>query len=325
MTAQPDTPNGGASDPDYRVLVSCPLILDDIYEFDDVLSANGIAYDVADVDQKLDESDLLEVLPDYDGILAGDDELSRTVIEACPKLKVIAKWGIGTDNIDFEAAADNGVEVFNTPGAFTDEVADVVIGYAMLLTRELHLIDRAVREGDWLCPRGTSLRGKTFGVVGVGNIGATVARRAAAHNMNVIGHDVEPMPEDLVEDIGIKAVRRNELFEQADIVSLNCALVPATRNMVGEAELGALGADGYLINTARGELVEQDTLVEALQSGTIAGAALDVFQQEPLSAESPLTDMDNVVLGSHNAQNTHEAVAAVNERAVQTLVDGLLG
>ncbi|WP_254822991.1 phosphoglycerate dehydrogenase [Haloglomus halophilum] len=317
------TTDTSGDDRDYRVLISCPLILDDIDKYQSQLNENGISYTIADVDQQLDEHELLETLPAYDGILAGDDELSAEVIESCPRLKVISKWGIGTDNIDFDAAERHGVEVYNTPGAFTDEVADIVIGYAILLTRQLHQIDNAVRQGKWFCPRGTSLQGKRFGVVGVGNIGSTVARRAAAHGMKVIGNDVQPLPDDLVEDIGIEPVDRSTLFEEADIVSLNCALVDGTRNLVSHDELAALGSDGYLINTARGELIDQDALISALESGTIAGAGLDVFQREPLPADSPLTELDNVVLGTHNAQNTHEAVASVNERAVRNLVEGL--
>lgn len=313
-----------SSDEDgHHVLVSCPLILDDITTYDELLAANNVTYDIADVDQQLDEDELLEVLPQYDGIIAGDDELTRRVIESCDRLKVISKWGIGTDNIDFEAADENDVVVYNTPGAFSDEVADLVIGYAIMLTRMPHLIDQAVRQGDWYCPRGTSLRDKTFGVVGVGNIGATVARRAAALGMDIVGHDVRELPEDLTEETGIEAVGRDEIFSVADVVSLNCALVDETRGMVGQEELDALGEDGYLINTARGELVDQDSLVDALKSEKIAGAALDVFEVEPLPADSPLTDLENVILGSHNAQNTTEAVEAVNKRAVQNTIEGL--
>jgi D-3-phosphoglycerate dehydrogenase len=307
----------------YRVLISCPLIHDAIDEFDSTFARHDIAYDVQEVDQHLTESELLDIIDRYDGILAGDDELTARVIEAAPRLKVIAKWGIGTDSIDHEAAEQHDVTVYNTPGAFADEVANVVIGYAIMLTRHIHHVDHTVREGEWYCPRGTSLAGRTFGVLGVGNIGAEVARRAHALGMDVLGHDVEPLPDDLVADIDIEPVDREELFERASVVSLNCALTPATRQLVGESQLRALGADGYLINTSRGTVVDEDALVDALEADVIAGAALDVFETEPLPPKSPLTDLENVVLGSHNAQNTTEAVQRVNERAVENLVSGL--
>jgi D-3-phosphoglycerate dehydrogenase len=309
---------------EYRILVSCPLILDAIDEHADKLDEHGIAYDVATVDQQLTEDELLDVIDQYDGILAGDDELSRRVLESATRLSVISKWGIGTDNIDFEAATEQSIDVYNTPDAFGGEVADVVIGYAIMLTRHLHLIDSAVRNGEWYCPRGRSLAGKTFGVVGVGSIGAAVARRAAAHGMTVVGTDVEPFPEELSQDIDIERIDRDELLERADVVSLNCALTPETRRMIGREELDLLGSDGYLINTARGELVDETALIDALQSDAIAGAALDVFEREPLPQESPLVSFDNVVLGSHNAQNTAEAVGAVHDRAVDNLIAGLL-
>jgi D-3-phosphoglycerate dehydrogenase len=308
----------------HRVLISCPLITDAIDDYADRFAANDVAYDVADVDQQLTEAELLDVIDRYDGILAGDDELTRTVIESAPRLQVISKWGIGIDAIDTEAAAEHGVEVYNTPGAFDDEVADVVTGYAIMLTRRLHHVDRAVRDGEWACPQGVSLAGKTFGVVGVGDIGSTVARRADALGMDVLGTDVEPFPDDLLAETSIEHVDRDELLDRSDVVSLNCALTPETEGMIGAEELARIGPDGYLINTARGELVDQDALVEALADDAIAGAALEVFEEEPLPADDPLTEFDSVVLGSHNAQNTTEAVSRVHDQAVDNLIDGLV-
>jgi len=307
---------------DYRVLVSCPLIQDSMGEHDDQFAAYDTAYDIVEVDQQLDEDELLEIIDEYHGVIAGDDEFTRAVFERSDRLQVISKWGIGTDGIDHDAAEEFGVEVYNTPGAFNDEVADVVIGYAIMLTRQLHHIDRSVRNRDWICPRGTSLADKTFGVIGVGDIGSAVAKRAHAHGMEVLGNDVVPLPDELKE-IGMKKVDKQTLFEEADLVSLNCVLNKATRKMVGGTQLERLGEGGYIINTARGELIDESALVKALQTGTIAGAALDVFEEEPLPESSPLTEMDNVILGSHNAQNTSEAVSRVNDRAVENLFEEL--
>ncbi|WP_042665584.1 MULTISPECIES: phosphoglycerate dehydrogenase [unclassified Haloferax] len=306
-----------------RVLISCPLILDSINDYADQFQSRDIVYDIADVDQQLTESELLEIIDKYDGVLAGDDEFTEQVISRAEKLKVISKWGIGIDGIDTEAAEEHGVEVYNTPGAFNDEVADVVVGYTIMLTRQLHQIDSAVQNGDWYCPRGTSLAGKTFGVIGVGDIGSTVAQRAHALGMEVLGSDIEPFPEELVKETGIKRVSKEELLTRSDVVSLNCALTEATRNMIGADELEQLGGNGYIINTARGQLIDQDALVKALREDTIAGAALDVFEEEPLSDSDPLTTFDSVVLGSHNAQNTTEAVNRVHDRAVENLITGL--
>jgi D-3-phosphoglycerate dehydrogenase len=308
--------------PEKRVLVSCPLIQGTIGEYE-LFAEHGVTCDVPDVDQRLSEAQLLDRIDSYHGVLAGDDEFTARVFAAADNLEVVSKWGVGTDDIDAEAAAEHGVAVYNTPGAFDHEVADVVTAYAITLARDLHGIDRAVRNGEWHTPRGTSLQGKTFGVVGVGDIGSTVARRAHALGMNVVGHDVVEFPEELVSDTGIESVGKDELFERADVVSLNCALNDATRGMVGTDELERLGPEGYLINCARGGLVDQPALVAALESGTVAGAALDVYASEPLPESSALTGMENVVLGTHNAQNTAEAVSRVNDRAVENLLEGL--
>jgi D-3-phosphoglycerate dehydrogenase len=282
-----------------------------------------ISFDVPDVDQQLTEEELTEIIEPYHGVVAGDDEFTAEVLDKALNLEVISKWGIGTDNIDQTAAADRDITVYNTPGMFNEEVADVVIGYAIMLTRDLHHIDRAVRAGDWVCPRGTSLSGKTFGVIGVGDIGTEVARRAATLGMDVLGQDVRPIPEKLRKDTGIEATDRRDLLERSDIVSLNCPLTPDTRKMIGPSALEHIGSNGYLINASRGELIEQGALVEALQSGIVAGAALDVFETEPLPKTNPLTEMDNVILGSHNAQNTVEAVERTNQAAIKNLLRGL--
>jgi D-3-phosphoglycerate dehydrogenase len=288
------------------------------------LAQHDIDCDIADVDQQLNEPELLDLIGDYDGILAGDDELTRRVIESAPRLKIISKWGIGTDSIDHRAASEHGVTVSNTPGAFAEEVADVVICYAVMLTRELHRVDRAVRSGEWSCPRGVSLAGETFGIIGVGNIGAAVARRAKTMGMDVLGNDINPLPEDLRRETGIKAVEKDELLQESMVVSLNTALTDETRHLIGSRELESLGPNGYLINTARGGLVEEKALIEAVDRGDLAGAALEVFEDEPLSTDNPLTNMESVILGSHNAQNTEQAVKRVNRRAVENLIDGLV-
>lgn len=308
---------------DARLLVTCPLIADSMDDYADRLATHDITYDVVDVDQQLNESELIERIGPYDAILAGDDELTEAVFRHAPNLEVIAKWGIGTDNINTEVADAFDVTVRNTAGAFRNEVADVVIGYAVLLTRRLHQIDADVRNGDWACPRGTSLHEQTCGIVGMGSIGRAVARRVDAMGMEVLGNDIVDFEGTLDPAVDITAVSKETLFERADLVTLHCPLTPATSGMVDAAVLDRLGPDGYLINTARGGLVVQDDLVAALEDGQIAGGALDVYAEEPLPPSSPLTDLQNVVLGSHNAQNTAEAVASVNDRVIQNVIEAL--
>lgn len=303
-----------------RVLVSCPLLHDDIHSYAELFSAHDIEYDVPEVEQQLSEDELLAMLDQYDAVIAGDDEFTARVFDHASHLDVVVKWGIGMDNIDHKAADANGIPVHNTPGAFSAEVADVVVGYMIMLARKLHHIDTEVRQGHWYAPEGISLADKTLGIVGVGNIGSAVARRAPTLGLDVLGYDVKPIDDKLKTETGIESVEFETLLDRSDFVTLNCPLTENTENLIGKEEIAAIGEAGYLINTSRGELVDEKALVTALEAGDIAGAALDVFQTEPLPADSPLTDIDSVILGSHNAQNTRKAVWEVHDRAIEKLL-----
>lgn len=266
-------------------------------------------------------------MPLFDWLLATRDRTSvidgftAAVFEAADRLEMVVNRVIGTDSIDSDAAERTDVMARNTPGVFAPGVAEVVTGCAAMLTRGLHLVDREVRRGSWRCPGDTSLPGKTSGVVGVGNDGSETARRADAHGMEVVGYDVGPIDDDLKADVGICSLELEEPFTRADIESRHCPLTPETAHMVGKAELAAFGPEGYLINTARGRVVARDALVDAPDDGTVAGAAPDVFEEVPHPPTSPLADMDTAVRESHTAQNTAEAVEAVNERTVPALLD----
>ena len=305
------------------VLITCPPALATAPSYIDRLRAMGVDVRLADVVQQLSEDELLALLGDVDGMIAGDDPLTERVLAGAPRLRVIVRWGVGMDNVDLAAAAALGIRVVNTPGAFGEEVADVAIGYLILLARRLHEVDRAVRRGEWAKPQGRSLAGMTLGVVGLGTIGRAVARRAVAMQMAVVGCDVSPAAEAAASAENVLALPIEELFARSDAVVLCSNLTADNRGMVGGDLLGRMRPGGWLINVARGGLVDEGAIVAALRSGRLAGAALDVFAEEPLPAGSPLRDIDGVVLGSHNASNTMEAVARVNDLAIEHLVRGL--
>ena len=273
--------------------------------------------------QQLSEREMRDVVPGVDGLIVGDDEITRPVLEKADRLRVISKWGIGIDNIDLATAGELGILVTNTPGVFDDEVADVVIGYAVLLARQLHAVDDAVRRGEWAKPTGLSLAGRTMGVVGLGHIGRAVARRARAMRMRVIGTDVTPGQAAEASAEGVEIVDIATVLRKSDIVSLNCPLTEENWHMVDAAALAAMQPGAFLINTARGPLVDEIALVEALSGGHLGGAALDVYESEPLPAESPLRALDNVILGSHNGSNTVEAVRRTSTLAIDNLLAGL--
>lgn len=309
----------------WRVLITCPQLQSTLRHYRHIFAKHDIKVELPHVVQRLSESELLDIIYRFDGVIAGDDEFTARVLEQAERLKIIAKWGVGIDGIDLAAAERLGIRVTNTPNAFTDEVADVVMGYITLLARQLHKLDPSVRKGGWLKIQGVSLRGKTLGVIGVGNIGRAVARRAVVAGMSALGYDVAAVPASLMEKTGMRVVGLDELLRASDFISLNCNLTASNRHMLGSREFSLMKPGVYIINTARGPLVDEGALVQALQEGKVAGAALDVFEDEPLPADSPLRQFDNCIFGTHNSSNTLEAVMRVNELAIRNLLDGLGG
>ena len=311
----------------WKVLISCPHLQRTIDQYRAKFADSNIEIELPPVKQMLSETELLKIIDRYVGVIAGDDELTEKVLEKGTNLMVISKWGIGIDAIDLDAAERLGIKVYNTPNVFSEEVADLVMGYIISLARKLHIIDRMVREGRWNDAQiqGISLRGKTLGVIGVGSIGRAVVERAIAAGMSVVGYDIAPISASFIRETGLRPVELEELLQTADFISLNCSLSSSNWHMLGPREFALMKTPVYIINTARGPLVDEEALVKALQEGKVAGAALDVFEEEPLPKNSPLRQFDNCIFGAHNSSNTHEAVMRTYELAIKNLIDGLKG
>ncbi|WP_269082284.1 phosphoglycerate dehydrogenase [Thermanaerothrix daxensis] len=276
------------------------------------------------VTERLEEDALLAYAGQFDGALCGDDRFSARVLEACvPRLKVISKWGTGIDSIDREAAARLGIQVRNTPNAFTLPVADTVLGYILAFARQLPWMDRTLKAGGWEKRAARSLSECTLGVIGVGNIGKAVLRRARAFGMTLLGNDIVPIAPDFIAEYGVEMVPLRHLLERADFVSLNCDLNPTSYHLINAETLGWMKPTAVLINTARGPVVDEAALIAALQAGRIAGAALDVFEVEPLPLDSPLRRMENVLLAAHNANASPAAWERVHWNTLRNLFDGL--
>jgi D-3-phosphoglycerate dehydrogenase len=294
-----------------------------IDRFRAIFEANDVEPVVPPVQERLSEEDLLHWIEDIDGAICGDDAFTERVLRSAPRLKVISKWGTGIDTIDATVARQLGITIKNTPNAFSQPVADTVLGYILCFARRLSAMDREIRAGRWTKLTGVSLHECTLGVIGVGNIGKEVVHRAVAFNMEVLGNDVVDMPQDFVAQTGIVMVSKDDLLCQADFVSLNCDLNPTTYHLINEERFLQMKETAYLVNTARGAVVDESDLVRALQKGWIAGAALDVFEQEPLPLDSPLRHMDNVLLAPHNANNSPRAWENVHENTVRHLIEEL--
>lgn len=306
------------------VLLSAPYLIPIRDRIRPFLESYGVELLVAPVVERLNEPDLLEFAGQFDGALCGDDQYTARVLEACaPRLKVISKWGTGIDSIDQAAAARLGIIVGRTPNAFTLPVADAVFGYMIEFCRHLAQMDRAMKGGVWEKIPGRSLSECTLGVVGVGTIGKMVLRRGRAFGMRLIGNDIVEIAPDFVRETELQVAPLEQLLEQSDFVSLHTDLNPTSYHLINRRTLAHMRAGAYLINTARGPVVEEAALVEALQGGKIAGAALDVFEVEPLPKESPLLGMSNVLLAPHNSNSSPAAWQRVHQNTLRNLLIGL--
>jgi len=306
-----------------KVLVTAPYMQMVIDRFRYIFEEKGIELIVPTVKERFNEQELLEWVADVDGVICGDDQFTERVLQAAPKLKVLSKWGTGIDSIDQEACKHLGIAVRNSPNAFSEPVADSVLGYILNFARRLPWMDRVMRQGQWTKMPSVALRECTLGVIGVGNVGKAVVRRATAFGMRVLGNDLVEMPFDFLAENRIDMVSKEQLLQQAEFVSLNCTLNPTSFHLISDNEFALMKSTAVIINTARGPIIDEPALIRALQSEQIAGAALDVFEQEPLPAESPLLDMDNVMLASHNANSSPEAWERVHQNTVHNLLNVL--
>jgi D-3-phosphoglycerate dehydrogenase len=291
-----------------------------VEEYRSRLEGAGLELVIVDVRERLSEAELLGVVKDIDGAICGDDHFTEQVLSQAPKLKVISKWGTGIDSIDREAAAQLGIRVCNTTNAFTDPVADTAIGLMLCFARQLPWMDQDIRNGSWVKPDLVALRECCLGVVGVGNIGKAVVRRARAFGMTVLGNDPVTVPAQFIAETGLKMLSLFELLEAADFVTMHCDLNPSSFHLISRPQLERMKSSAYLINTSRGPVVDEAALVTALQTKQIAGAALDVFEVEPLPLDSPLRELRNCLLSPHNSNADLACRRRVHESTINNLL-----
>ncbi|RPI34136.1 MAG: dihydrofolate reductase, partial [Chloroflexota bacterium] len=265
------------------ILFSAPYMIPFLDRFRPVFEHYNLDLIVPEVHERLSESDLLTFAGKFDGAVCGDDRYTSRALEACaPRLKVISKWGTGVDSIDQEAAARLGIQVYRTPNAFTLPVADSVMGYMLAFARGHLWMDKAMKAGLWDKIPGRSLSECTLGVIGVGNIGKAVLCRARAFGMRLLATDIIEISPDFILENKVEMTTLESLLKQADFISLNCDLNPTSYHLINSNTLALISPGAVLINTARGPVVDEPALVQALLSGAIAGAALDVYENEPL-------------------------------------------
>ncbi len=267
----------------------------------------------------------LDHLGDADALVVRSAvKVTKQVLEKAPKLRVIGRAGVGVDNVDIPAATAAGVLVMNTPGGNAVSVAEHTLALMLTLARRIPRLDREMRQGQWPRELLTQLLGKTVGVFGIGTIGARVVALTKAIGMHPLTWSLRGESERAAA-LGARAASKEEILREADVVTLHLRLVPETRGFLGRRELSMMKRTALLVNTARGALVEREALLDALTQGKIAGAALDVFHDEPLKAGDPLFDLDTVVLSPHNAGQTPEVIRDGLMRAVQNVENFLAG
>lgn len=306
------------------ILFTAPYMIPFLDRFRPVLESYGLEVIVPSVEERLEAHELMHYAGQIDGTICGDDRYTAEVLQACaPRLKVISKWGTGIDSIDQQAASRLGIKIGRTPNAFTMPVADSVMGYILAFARRLPWMDRALKAGRWEKIPGRSLSECTLGVVGVGRCGQAVIRRARAFGMTLLGNDIVEIAPDFVLENQVEMTSLGDLLARSDYVSLNCDLNPTSYHLIDAQSLAMMQPGTILINVARGPVVDEPALVSALQQGAIAGAALDVFETEPLPADSPLLKMDNVLLAPHNANSSPAAWERVHWNTIRNLLEGL--
>ena len=256
--------------------------------------------------------------------IRGTSIFSRTVMKNCAKLKLISIYGVGYDNVDTQAASNLDITTTNTPGYSAVAVSEMSLSLMLAVARRIVQNDRTIRAGGWARGYSSQLYGKTLGIIGTGSIGQRMSKLGKSIGMKVIAWTLNPSPER-ASQYGVEFVTLDELMSQSDVVSIHVLGLPQTNNLIGKRELMLMKPTAILINTARGSIVDEQALVEALKSGVIAGAGLDVFAGEPLPPDHPLRSVENVILSPHTASMVPEATLAGLEMAVDNVINFLQG
>lgn len=290
----------------------------------EILEKNGYILELNPFDRTMTEDELIERIKGASALVAGSDKVTKRVLEAgSPTLKIVAKQGVGYNTIDIEAAKELGIAVTITPGANSKSVADLTMGLILNAARNISGMDRAIRNNEWYRYTGCELNNKIIGIVGMGHIGGEVAKRAYAFGMKILAYDIYPR-QDFIEKYNVTYVSLEKLFKQSDVITLHAPAIKATENMINRDSLNLMKSTAILVNAARGELINEEDLYEALKNKKIGFAALDVYKNEPLK-NSKLTDLENIIFTAHAGAYTKSAIIGAGVIASEEIVRVLSG
>jgi len=318
----------------FKILITCPPMIKQIDRYHKLLVDNNLDYYCPPITQSLSEYELLQLVPHFDGWIIGDDPVTKTLLYTAinNKLKAAVKWGVGTDNIDYNACRELGFNIPNTPNMFGNEVADIAIGYLIGLARDLFIIDSHVKLNKWIKPTGISLTGKKVCLIGFGDIGRNIAKRLLGFNMHIWivdpgfnkidGNLICNYDTDLAISRELNIVTLDNLtncLKNADFVIVACNLNKNTYHMLNKEKLLLTNKNLRLINVSRGSIIKEDDVIELEKNGHIYGVAFDVFESEPLSINNKLREFNTNIFGTHNGSNTIEAVDRTSIKSINLL------
>lgn len=305
------------------VLISAPYMHREKQKIEKMLKEHSFTVDWVPVEERLEEEDLLPIIGKYHGILCGDDRITPNVIDAAKNLKVIVKWGTGIDSIDKEYAEKKGIKLFRTPDAFTDPVSDSAVGLMLSYVRGFFENDAVVKSGDWDKPQGYTLSEKTIGIIGFGNIGRAVAKKLIPFGPKVYVNDIIDIDKKVLSDLHVEYADKDKIFKECDIITLHTDLNETSEFLLNKDTFKKMRKSPFVINTARGPLIKEEDLIEALNNGVISGTGIDVYEFEPLPKDSPLRKMDNVIASCHNTNSSPACWDRVHKNSLDMMKEGL--
>lgn len=308
-----------------KVLISAPYMLraTERPKVESLLKELPVEVTWADVHERLEEEDLLPIIGQFDGLICGDDRLTDRVYEAATRMKVVVKWGTGIDSLNASSAESRGIKLFRTPEAFTQPVADTTLCYILAFSRGLRENDSLMKRGEWDKPPSSALFETTVGIVGFGAIGRAVARRLRPFGCRILANDAKGVSPSAQLEYGVEEADLYSICRESKFITFHTDLNSTSHHLFGDEAVAQCRQKPYVINTSRGPVVDERALVDGLRKGVIAGAGLDVFEQEPLALDSPLRGMSNVYLASHNSNSSSACWLRVHRNSVQMLAKGL--
>jgi D-3-phosphoglycerate dehydrogenase len=303
-----------------KIAVTAPYLQIEWDEYKHLLA--GFEVIVPEVEERFEEDEMIKILSEgVEGIICGDDRITKKVIDSAPELKLIVKWGTGIDSIDRVYAESKGIKVLNTPNAFTIPVSESTIGLMLAILRKIDENNRLMHNGHWFKPKGYTLNELTTGIIGYGNIGSEVARKLSVFTNNIVWHDIKS--DDELRNLGRvfygKRVDLKTLLALSDVITVHCDLNSTSLHLVNSDLINGMKDGVILINTARGLIVKEDDLTDSIISRKVSYVGLDVYEKEPLPEGSALRKMDNCILLSHNTNSSHIAWKNVHLNSISML------